>query len=204
MQSVEQKVIRCIRGNEKGWAFSNKDFADLGSAGAVDLALHRLVAKGAIRRVCRGIYDCPEFSDFLGQELSPALDAVARAFARKFGWRIQPSGESALNLLGLSTQVPARYTYLTDGPSRSYKIGKLTLEFRKAALKEAGLEFPGSALVTQALKALGRDRVDDEAVAKIRDRFPPGDRKRILDDTKYVTGWVYELVKRICRPQEDA
>ncbi len=70
----------------------------------------------AIRRVIRGIYDYPKFSNLLGQQLSPDLDQVAAALARKFGWHIQVTGPSALNLLGLSTQVPGRIIYASDGP----------------------------------------------------------------------------------------
>src|ERR1035438_10354000 len=87
----------------------------------VDSALHRLEKRGEIRRVIRGIYDYPRFSKLLDQHLSPDIDQVARALARKFRWRIQPTGAKALNFLGLSTQVPARAVYLSDGPDRVAK-----------------------------------------------------------------------------------
>jgi integrase len=70
----------------------------------------------------RGIYDYPRFSKLLDQSLSPDIDQVARALARKFRWCIQPTGATALNFLGLSTQVPARAVYLSDGPDRVYQI----------------------------------------------------------------------------------
>ena len=122
-QTIENKLSYRIRGNGSGWAFSPKDFLDLGGRPTVDSALHRLTRRGEVRRVVRGIYDYPRFSKLLDQQLSPDVDQVARAIARKFGWRIQPSGAIAANLLGLSTQVPARAVYLSDGPDRSYKIG---------------------------------------------------------------------------------
>jgi hypothetical protein len=85
--------------------------------------------------------------------LSPDTDQVARALARKFNWRIQPSGATALNLLGLSTQVPARAVYLSDGPDRSYTVGNTGLDFEHTALKEVGFKLRESGLIVQALKS---------------------------------------------------
>jgi hypothetical protein len=132
-QSIEHKSLRRIRGKGMGWVFSPHDFAGLGSRSAIDLALHRLVRKGAIRRVMRGICDYPRFSTLLNQGLNPDTDQTARALARKFGWRIQPGGSAAQNLLGLSTQVPARIVYLSDGPDRSYRLGNSALVFEHTA-----------------------------------------------------------------------
>jgi Family of unknown function (DUF6088) len=95
---------------------------DLGGRPTVDSGLHRLEKRGAIRRVIRGIYDYPRFSKLLDQSLSPDIDQIAGALARKFRWRIQPSGATALNFLGLSTQVPARAVYLSDGPDRVQEV----------------------------------------------------------------------------------
>jgi hypothetical protein len=91
--------------------------------------------------------------------VSPDIDQVAQALARKFGWRIQPGGAMAQNLQGLSTQVPARAVYLSDGPNRTYRIGDTTLIFKHTALKEAGFKLRESGLIVQALKSLGPDRV---------------------------------------------
>ena len=109
MQSIDNKILSRIYGHGRGWAFFAKDFsADFGGAN-IDKALSDLTKQGKIRRVCRGMYDYPKYSELLGQTLSPDFDQVAQAFARKFNWRIQPSGDAALNLLGISTQVPGRY-----------------------------------------------------------------------------------------------
>ena len=126
MQSIENKVINRIYGNGRGWSFSKKDFLDLADDGAIRLSLMRLTERGTIRRVIRGIYDYPRFSELLQETMGSDLDQIAHALARKFGWRIQVSGNTALNLLGLSTQVPAQAVYLSDGPSKTYEIGKRT------------------------------------------------------------------------------
>jgi len=196
-QTIENKLSYRIRGNGSGWAFSPKDFLDLGGRPTVDSALHRLTQRGEIRRVVRGIYDYPRFSKLLDQQLSPDVDQVARAIARKFGWRIQPSGAMAANLLGLSTQVPARAVYLSDGPDRSYKIGNTTLAFEHTALKEAGFRLRESGLIVQALKSLGPERVTSEVISKIRAWLPEALRTKVLADTRTATGWVYTAIQQI-------
>ena len=137
---IEAKALRTIKRAGRGWAFSQRDLVRLGSREAIDKALQRLSLKSTTRRVIRGIYDYPRFSKLLDQELSPDTDQVAQALARKFGWRIQPSGPAAQNIIGLSAQVPARIVYLSDGPERSYQIGKTSLIFEHTALKEGRIQ----------------------------------------------------------------
>jgi hypothetical protein len=183
--------------------FSYKDFLDIGSRGAVRLELFRLVKNGKIRRVMRGIYDYPKFSEMLGQWLSPDLNQVAQALARKFGWRIQPSGDTALNLLGLSTQVPGKIVYLSDGPHRKYSIGKLQLIFEKTVLKHASFKYQQSAWIVQALNALKQGRVNEKIIEQIRSQFDASMRKKILLDTRRVTGWIYDCIRVICAEKKD-
>lgn len=202
-ESVEDKAIRKLSREGRGWAFSPADLSPFGSRAAIDLALHRLVRKGLIRRVIRGIYINPRHSDLLGKELAPDIDQVAHALARKFGWRIQPSGPVAQNIIGLSTQVPASFVYLSDGPARSYEVGNTTLAFQHTASKETSLKLRESALIVQALKSLGPDRITPRIIAKIRKWLPEKLRAKVLTDTKFVTAWVYAAIRRICRGEND-
>jgi len=198
VQSLNRKAISRIYGRGRGWAFSSNDFVEDFSRSQIDNALSELCLEGKIRRVCRGIYDYPKFSELLQQDLSPDFDQVAQAFARKFNWRIQPAGDAALNLLGLSTQIPGRLVYLSDGPNRQYDIGNYTLEFKKSALKDVGFKYRESGLIVQALKALGQERVDEAVITTLRKQFDEKVCKQILKDTVTATGWVYEAIKRIC------
>jgi hypothetical protein len=201
-QIIENKIISRVYGNGRGWAFSQADFADLGLRSTIDSALRRRAAEGVIRRVIRGIYDYPRYSRALHGPSSPDIDQMAQALARKFGWRIQPDGATAQNLLSLSTQIPARAVYLSDGPNRSYTIGKTSLAFEHTALKEAVFRMPESRLVVQALKAYGEDRITPKIVAKIRKKFPLALRQRMLRDTKTATGWVYAVIQDIAKEEE--
>jgi hypothetical protein len=200
-QSSENKILNRILGTGGGWAFSPRDFLDLGERATIDSALHRLAAKGQVRRVIRGVYDYPRYSELLKQELSPDIDQVARALARKFRWRIQPSGATALNLLGLSTQVPARAVYLSDGPDKSFTVGNTTLAFEHTALKEAGFKLAESGLIVQALKSLGQERITPEVISKIRAWLPATLRSRVLTDAITATGWVYSAIQQIARDE---
>ena len=202
MQAIEDKIVSRIYGRGRGWAFCANDFsADFGRS-TIDWVFYNLVSSGKIRRVYRGVYDYPKYSELLQQELSPDFDQVAQAFARKFNWRIQPSGDAALNLLGLSTQVPGRLVYLSDGPNRQYDVGNYTLEFKKSVLKDVGFKHRESGLIVQALKALGQSRVDEAVIAILRKKLDKTVRKRVLKDTVTATGWVYETIKRICKAND--
>lgn len=198
-QSIESRILNRIYGKGRGWTFSPADFADLGTRSTIDSTLLRRSREGVIRRVIRGIYDYPRHSKALGGPASPNVDRVAHAMARKFGWRIQPDGATAQNLLGLSTQVPARVVYLSDGPDRLYALGKTPLQFEHTALKEAGFKLPESRLIVQALKAFGEDQITPKIIAHIRRQFPLALRRRILLDTKTATGWVYAVIQEIAK-----
>ena len=198
-QTIERKVVNKIYGGGRGWAFSAKDFSGIGRRSSIDVALHRLLAKGTIRRVIRGLYDYPKHSSKLERELSPNLDQVARALARKFGWRIQVTGPAAMNLLGLSTQVPGRVAYLSDGPTRTYTVGERELIFKHTSLKEAGLKRWESSLLVQALKEMGPDRVTSATIQELRESLDEDLRPSVLKDTRTVTGWVRNAILSICR-----
>ncbi len=186
-------------GKGRGWAFSQADFTDLGARSAIDLTLYRREKEGLIRRVIRGVYDYPRHSQLLRKSVTPDLDQVAHALARKFAWRIQPDGATAQNLLGLSTQVPARVVYLSDGPNRLYVVGKTTLAFQHTALKEAGFKLRESRLVVQALKAFGEGRIPPKTISQLRKKFKPALRQKMLRDTKTATGWVYAAIQAIAK-----
>ena len=199
MKNISESCFYFIAGHGRGWAFSPSDLAGRFTRQQVDSLLSELTRQGKIRRVARGIYDYPRYSELLQKTLSPDIDQVAAAYARKFGWRIEVSGESALNLLGLSTQVPGRYVYLSDGPNRRYEVSGVELEFKKSALKDIGFKYRESSLLVQALKALGKAHETPELIEQARQQIAPAQFERILKDTQGVTGWIFEAIKQICR-----
>ena len=139
--SVPDRIMKRARASGRGGVFTPSDFLDVAGRAAVDQALSRLVKGGKLRRLARGLYDFPKVHPKLGP-LSPAPDDVAQALARETGSLVQIAGARAANVLGLSAQVPAQSTYLTDGPSRRVVLGKRVVDLRHASPKH--LIAPGS------------------------------------------------------------
>lgn len=194
-----EQVFDRIRKLGRGSVFSPADFADIAGAITVRKILARMVNKGTIRRIMRGVYDYPSYSSLLGELASPDPEAVARALARSFGWTIRPSGNTALNALGLSTQIPARWEYLSDGPYRTYEWLGMKMEFKHRANRELTVLSFKSALVVQALKCLGKNAVDNKVRSKIARNLTDKEKKTLLKEAKIATDWIYEEIKIICQ-----
>ena len=111
-----QEIRSRIEAAKIGSVFVASDFADITEAKRVSEYLARLTADNSVKCILRGVYYKPEYSTLLDEYIAPDPDAVANAIARNYGWSITPCGDTALNLLGLSTQVPAVWSYVSDGP----------------------------------------------------------------------------------------
>ena len=113
-----------------GTAFSASDFLDIADANSVSQALFRMEKDNCIRRVINGIYDKPAYSHLIQEYGVPNISKIAEALARRFNWNIAPAGNTALNILHVSTQVPNTWEYVSDGPYRDYMIGNVPLKFK--------------------------------------------------------------------------
>ena len=176
------------RAGGRGGVFTPSDFLDVAARAAVDQALSRLVKGGKLRRLARGLYDFPKLHPKLGL-LSPGPDDVARALARETGSHAQIAGAHAANALGLSTQVPVKSLYLTNGPSRRIVLGKRVVDLRHASPKH--LVAPGSAAgtVVQALRHVGAVRADDVAQIASR-RLSASDKKTLASGAVQAPAWM--------------
>ncbi len=195
--NISQKILSRIQGTGRGFVFTPKDFLDLATHETARQTLARFTKTGTIRRLMRGVYDFPAFSAMLNAPASPDPDAIARAIARAHGWTILPASETALNLLGLSTQVPANWRYFSDGPSKKYHWQGGKTVFVRRANKETTMLSAKTALLVQALKALGEDRIDAGVMKTLRSKLDGRDRIRALREARYVTSWVYEVIKKL-------
>src|SRR5271165_1106017 len=199
MKTMRDQIVSRIERLGVGKAFSANDFLDIASRGTIDMALTGLTRRGTIRRVRRGLYDMPKVNPALGGKLSPDIDEAARAIARRQRWKIVPEGAWAANLLRLSTQVPAKIIYLTDGPNHEVLIGRRTIHFKHARPKAmAGLEGK-FALVVQALRHLGKEGVEPSEIATLRAALSPSEKRRLVKDTRFGVDWIYEAAKRIAK-----
>lgn len=187
-----------IRNSPKGTIFVTSDFTDLGSSDAANKALLRLEKAGLIRRILFGVYEYPEYNEFLGEYVESSPDMVAHALARKFGWTIVPCGDTALNMLGLSTQVPAAWLYVSDGTYKEYTYGNTVIRFKRTTNKEISKISYKTALVIQALKALGKENITDEIINQIASVTTGKEKTAMFAEAKYATSWIYDVIKEIC------
>ena len=180
--------MKRVRASGRGSVFTPSDFLIVATRSSVDQALSRLVKGGQLRRLARGLYDFPKLHPKLGP-LSPAPDDVAHALARETGSQVQIAGARAANALGLSTQVPAQSTYLTDGPSRRVVLGKRIVDLRHASPKH--LIAPGSpaGTVVQALRHLGAVRAADVAQVAAR-QLSAKDKKSLASPALQAPAWM--------------
>ena len=191
-----------IMNSPDGSVFTTVDFADVIENSRVGVILSRLEEDGVIRRVMRGIYDKPVYNDFLKEYIAPSPSLVAEALARNFGWTIVPCGDTALNILGLSTQVPAAWSYVSDGTYKEYTYDNTTIKFKRTTNKEISKLSYKTALIVQALKALGKDNIDDTIINKLKNDLTDEEKTTALLEAKVATSWIYEYIKQICKGDE--
>ena len=203
MRSIKRLEISLIKDrierSEPNTIYITSDFMDLASTYAANGALRRLAKDGVIDQIMRGIYNKPKYNERLKRKVPPSPDDIAKAIARNYGWTIIPSGNTALNMLGLSTQVPAQWEYVSDGPYKEYAIDDKTLiRFRHTANKEITKISYNAALLIQALKAVGKDNIDRKTIRKISSEISEERKAEIMKETQYTTSWIYEVIREIC------
>jgi hypothetical protein len=197
MSTIQDDILDRIREHDRGKVFTPKDFLDLGSRDSADQSLCRLVRSGEIQRLGRGLYHYPRVNERLGIPIGPDPDEIAEALGRQTGTRVLPSGAAAANRLGLSTQVPAKPVYLTDGRTRQVRIGGTVFQIRHAAPKELSAASRTSAMVFQALRHLGRTAIDDQVIARLRRVLSADQRQELLRDSRYTTDWIAAIVRQV-------
>lgn len=184
---------------EPGEVFVSSDFAEAGSADSVRKALSRMAEAGELERPMRGLYRKPRRSAVLGKAVPASPDEIAQALARKFEWHIAPYGDTALNRLGVDPQVPSVVRYVSDGPYRTYQYGPYTIEFRHTANRDLSRLNPVAATVVQALKALGKGGVTEDALDVISSRLDDSQMERLASETRNATSWVRDAIKDMQR-----
>jgi len=195
MQSIDDKVIVKINKAKRGSLFFIDDFLSFGTAKAVAKVLERLVDKGDVSRVARGIYARLEKDPILG-ELKPTTENIAIAIAKRDKARIVPTGTLALNVLGLSTQVPMNVVYLSDGAARKIDLGRRKIVFKKSAPKNLAAIGKISSLAIQALKEIGKDKVTEKEIEIILKKLEKEDKYRLEHDIKLAPEWIRVIMRK--------
>jgi hypothetical protein len=194
--SIELQVLNKIKKASRGTLFFSDSFTSLGNAKAVGKALERLAQSGELYRVATGIYVHPVKDDILGVVM-PGIEDIAKAIAKRDKARILPTGSYALYKLGLSTQVPLNVVYYTDASARKIKLGKQTIMFKKATAKNLAAIGAISKLAIQALRAIGKDKVSDQELEKIRELLKKEKPYHLQHDIKLAPEWIRKLLRPV-------
>ena len=196
------QIRNIIAKSENGSVFVSTDFTDITDKKTVNMALLRLADEGLVKKILFGVYYKPEYNELLGEIVAPSPNKVAHALARNFGWTIVPCGDTALNLLGLSTQVPSQWVYVSDGAYKEYTFDNTTIKFKRTTNKEISKVSYKTALTIQALKALGKENITEQVILRLKKILTDEEKEKILAESKSATSWVLELIKVICKDEE--
>ena len=199
---MDKGYMKLIRGRiidaPDGSVFTAADFADVADTATIRKSLNRLLHDKQILNVLRGVYVKPKFSSLLNEYVSVDPDAVAKALARNYHWSILPSGNTALNLLGLSQQVTASWNYISDGPYKTYEWDNTKIVFKHRTNREiTGLSYK-SGLVIQGIKELGKERTDKNIIIYLSDRLDSSEKEALLRESAESSDWVVDIVRKIC------
>ncbi|MDT3359116.1 MAG: DUF6088 family protein [Spirochaetota bacterium] len=198
MKNYSKKIQERIRDAEEGTLFIGADFTDIADAETVRRNLNRLTHTGVLRRILQGVFEKPRFNTFLGEYIAIHPDAVARTIARNYHWSIAPCGNSALNALGLSSQVPSIWTYCSDGPYREYSFGNTTIQFKHRTNKEITGLSSMTVLVIQALKTLGKEYITQDLLHTLEAKLTESEKDALLVEAKESTDWIYRTIQSMC------
>ncbi|WP_184496025.1 DUF6088 family protein [Streptococcus suis] len=197
MSNIKAKIKNKIDNLSDGAVFISNDFLEIADYETVRKTLNRFVNEGTIQRVVNGVYYKPRYIELIGEYESPSINEVAIAIARKYNWTIAPSGNTALNLLGLSTQVPAQWTYISDGRYVDFLIGNTKLVFKRTTNSTISNMSQLTALVIQAIKAIGKDNISEEQILYLKKRLTKSDKEKLLEEGKTTSAWIYKNLKKI-------
>ena len=190
LQRIKDKNIK---------AFSCYDFTDLAAYKAVSKCLERLEDAQEIKRIIQGVYSLNLVDGVLNLPILPSIDDVINCLARKHKWIICPTGNTALNVMGLSTQVPASYSYLSSGPYINYLIYDTPVSLKRTMARELIDYSYKTLLLIQCIKAIGKDNITEEEITILKNKLNPIDKYNALEETPVIQAWIRKIIVLICK-----
>lgn len=198
MENIHKQIEGLITRRKSGKLIYPSDFRGLGTDTAIKKSLSRLATKGSIKRLSHGMYYIPKIDPALGP-LRPGVDDVIEMLKEKEKIRIEPTGAEALHALGLTTQVPTRRVYLTDGSQRVLSLGKLKIKLKATTPKKLSRKGKISKLVIYALEELGTENIDEVTRRRIRTLLQQEDPRLLKHDLTLspvkVNNYIVNLLK---------
>jgi hypothetical protein len=202
MEPTQTFIRSTLSRKKQGELVFPTDFRGKGTQAAINKALARLVSEGKLRRLAHGIYYIPKIDPVLG-ETRPGADEVAKMIARKEKVRIRPTGAYALHRLGLTTQVPTKLVYITDGVSRQFKVGRMPVKFKATTPKKLAMIGEISSLVIQALEELDLQHLDPLLIGKIKDLIQKEEPRKLKHDLSLAPARVNDFIVKLLKPKKE-
>lgn len=197
MESIDDKIIRSISKRGRGAIMFPASFIRFGENRSVLKALERLVAKGILIRLARGIYCYPKEDKILGLGVVyPSYEEIAQSIAQRDKARIAPTGAYAMNILGFTTQIPMNLVFLTDGSPRSILLfngHKIT--FRHTTPKKLAFQNKMAQLITASLQEIGKEHITVDHKEQLRKILSPIREEQISADYSLMPAWIRTIVK---------
>lgn len=192
MAETQNKIAERIEHLERGAIFFPVDFADISTSGAIRQTLSRLVKKGSIRRIAQGIYCVPRENKLLGLEIMPTSDEIARRVAERDLVKIVPTGDMALNLTGLSTQLPVNTVYLTNGARKQIALSNGNKIIFRESNELRIFEFTSRLMmiIVSAMRTIGENLLTDSQIGKLKELLNNVPAREYDHDIVLAPAWV--------------
>lgn len=196
-ENIGKRIVNNIKKCGRGSIFFPNSFVSYGDIKSVSKSLERLTNDAVIIRLANGIYLYPKIDKELGfGVLYPSVEEVALQVAKRDKAHIAPTGAYAMNLLGLSTQVPMNVVFLTDGSPRKIKLGNnKIITFKHTVPKNLAFVSKTAQLATFALKEIGQGNVNEEHLKALKQVFASINEKSIEADYKLMPAWIRKIIK---------
>ena len=198
---MSKGIIKTIRqrimDSEDGSFFFNSDFWDIGNPDTVRQSLLRLTKEKLIRKLGRGMYEKPKMNEYFKLPMPPDPVRMAHSIAKNKGWTITMEGNYGLNKLGLSTQVPGRYFFVTDGPNRVCVANKRTLTFIHRVPKDITNLSSITALTIEALKIGKRKYISEKDISILRHALNDKLKNTIMEECGKASAWIQNIIKQV-------
>jgi hypothetical protein len=192
-ESISIQIENKIKRSRPGQIILPSDFKDLGTSTAIRKTLSRLVDQKVLVRMGQGVYVIPIHDKLFGEVL-PSMEEIAASLAEKEHVKIMPTGQYALNKIGLSNQVPMKMVFLTNGTKKNITIGKSSILFQPTTTKKLAMVGSISSLLFLGLEELDLNRLKESELEKIIALLKKEDQNNLKHDLKLAPARISDFV----------
>lgn len=196
-EKIRSIVNQHINESDNGTLFFNNSFPEYNDE-YIGQILSDLVSDGVLIRLCRGVYLKPKHTD--SGIVYPYASEIAEAIGKRDHAQILPTGDAALNILGLSTKIPMNPIYLTSGSARVVRLGERIITFKRAVPKNFAIHGQKRKLIVLAMKYIGEHNMTEKDYTDFRNLILQYPEKETLEkDLPVMPTWIRRQYLRILK-----